>query len=148
MYDGLYTAAEQRYGLPPGILKALAQHESAENTWAHRPEPKFREKYIGQKPLDQLPGKRIPGASEETERADRSASWGLLQVMGETARELWFIGPFLTQLCDPETGIEFGAKHLKRKLDNAEGDLVVALQKYNGGGDPDYAEKVLARWKR
>lgn len=37
--------------------------------------------------------------------------WGVMQVMGGVAREVGFKGSFLTELCDPEVGIESAVAH-------------------------------------
>ena len=67
-----------------------------------------------------------------------------MQVMGETARENGFTGP-MPALCDPATALEIGCKVFARKL-SAAGDFVhAALQLWNGGGNPDYADQVMAR---
>ena len=43
---------------------------------------------------------------------------------------------FLAELCDPETGLEFGCIHLERKLHQAHSDVKRALQLWNGGWNP------------
>ena len=40
-----------------------------------------------------------------------------MQVMGLVAREKWFLGgQYLTELCDPAAGIQYGILHLKKKI--------------------------------
>lgn len=146
-YGPFLLDAEARHDLPAGLLGALVQQESGGNPYATRYEPDFAARYIGQKPLDQLPGRRAPGATEATERVARATSWGLGQVMGEVARELGFAGPFLSQLCDPEIGLHYAGLKLRKCLDAADGDVTRALQRYNGGATSTYAAAVLARWR-
>jgi soluble lytic murein transglycosylase-like protein len=68
-----------------------------------------------------------------------------MQVMGQVARENGFTGPYLTRLCNPEVGLDVGCKVLRRKIDASGGDLQKGLLRYNGGGNPDYADEVRAR---
>ena len=75
----------------------------------------------------------------------RGFSWGLMQVMGQVARETGLDAPFLSALCEPETGLKIGCKVLRKKLDAMGGDLTHALLAWNGGGNPAYAAQVLER---
>jgi soluble lytic murein transglycosylase-like protein len=84
--------------------------------------------------------------SETTERRWRATSFGLMQVMGQVARERGFTGEWLTELTNPEVGIEYGCRELKRRLDLAHGDVHSGLLGYNGGGDPAYPSKVLKHY--
>ena len=125
--------AGQRHALDPALVCAVIEQESAWDSLAIRYEPGFRALYVA--PL------RLP-ASEEIAR---SISWGLMQVMGQVAREHEFTGRFLSALCDPATGIEIGCRVLRAKLDGASNDISRGLQRWNGGANGDYAEQVLAR---
>jgi soluble lytic murein transglycosylase-like protein len=78
----------------------------------------------------------------------RSMSWGLMQLMGEVAREMGFTGTYLSQLCDPPIGLLWGCKKLAQCLDAKGGDPEKALLMWNGGGNPNYANEVLARIKK
>ena len=111
----------------------MIEQESAWDTHAMRYEPGFRLRYVA--PL------RLPPSEEVA----RSISWGLMQVMGQVAREHEFSGKFLSALCDPATGIEIGCRVLAAKLAGAAGDVSRGLQVWNGGANPDYAAQVLAR---
>lgn len=114
------------------LVCAVVEQESNWAPWAIRYEPEFQKKYVDPQNL---------GA---TETLARSISWGLMQLMGEVARELGF-NDKLASLCDPDKGLEFGCRHLKRKLDANAGDLGAGLLAWNGGGNPQYADQVLAR---
>ena len=70
------------------------------------------------------------------------------EVMGQTARERGVNSLHLSTLCDPAVGLAAGCKILKKKLDSCSGDLHKALLAWNGGGNPDYADEVLARVAR
>jgi len=128
------TAA--KYGLDAALACAVVEQESAWNTFAIRYEPGFFDRYIV--PL------HIANATEE--RA-RSFSWGLMQVMGQVAREHGFEGS-LAVLCDPATGLDVGCKVLAHKLAAANGDLEAGLLRWNGGANPGYPAQVLARAQR
>jgi soluble lytic murein transglycosylase-like protein len=124
-----------KHGVDPVLLCCLAHQESSWCPWAIRYEPAFFARYI------------LPMADKlsDTEARARAFSWGLAQIMGQTARELGFLAEFAS-LCDPEIGLEWGAVKLKQCLDAHKGDEKAALEMYNGGGNPDYADEVLAHW--
>lgn len=134
--DMVRTAAT-KYGLDAALVCAVIEQESAWDPWAVRYEPQFYAHYI--QPL--LDASKIKTRTEATMRA---TSFGLGQVMGQVAREMGFEGRWLTQLCDPATGIDMCCKVLKHKLDAAS-SVVGGLQMYNGGGNPTYSSEVLAR---
>lgn len=119
-------------GLNPALVCAVCERESSWLPSATRYEPAF-EKWLRT---------RLRGFTD-LEYKNRSTSWGLMQVMGEVAREQGFTEEF-SKLLDPETALRQGVRHLKHYLDVAKGDVTAALQHYNGGGNPHYAESVLA----
>src|SRR5258708_13282468 len=80
-----------------------------------------------------------------TEVYARGFSWGLMQVMGQVAREAGFDALFLSALCDPEQGLTIGCKVLHKKFDAMAGDSTRALLAWNGGANPTYAAQVIAR---
>ncbi len=91
-------------------------------------------------------GEMIDG--KETEARASAFSWGLMQTVGEVAREFGFAGKFLSELCDPGKGIDMGCKVLAHKLAVNQGNVVNALLAWNGGANPDYPAQVLARVAR
>jgi hypothetical protein len=86
------------------LVCAVVEQESAWDTHAIRYEPGFRTRYVA--PLGLPP----------TEEIARSISWGLMQVMGQVAREHGFQGKFLSALCDPAIGLDLGCAALASKL--------------------------------
>jgi soluble lytic murein transglycosylase-like protein len=127
-----------KYGLERELVCAVIEQESGWNPWAIRFEPGFLREYI--KPVDP--------SHPSTREITCSCSFGLCQVMGEVAVELGWRGSFLTELCDPDTGVDFGCRKLQQCF-NAHGrDVTSSLLAYNGGGNPAYAEQVLARVSR
>jgi soluble lytic murein transglycosylase-like protein len=126
------TIAE-RHGVDETLVCAVVEQESAWDTHAIRYEPGFRAHYVA--PLGLPP----------TEEIARSISWGLMQVMGQVAREHGFTGKFLSALSDPNVGIAIGCAVLAAKISAAENDIWRALELWNGGGNPDYPAQVIAR---
>lgn len=122
----------QKYGLDPALVCAVCEQESSWNQWDARFEPRFEARYIE------------PLGLETTEATLRSTSFGLMQLMGEVARELGWKGS-LVQLCDPPIGLVLGCQHLANKLKQAGGDTTKALLLWNGGSNTDYPGQVLAR---
>lgn len=114
--------------LPFPLVFAIVQVESAGHPSAIRYEPAFFDRYVA--------GKGHPvysPCSRATEEQLRAFSFGLMQVMGQTARELGFTGIFLTELLDPATGLDWGCRYLKKQVDRYRGDLESAVAAYNAG---------------
>jgi soluble lytic murein transglycosylase-like protein len=132
--------AAQLQGLDQALVCAVVEQESAWNPWAIRYEPAFFAKYIA--------SLYINNKVSVSEAYARGFSWGLLQVMGQVARETGFDAPFLSALCDPEYGLAIGCKVLRKKCDAVGGDTTRALLAWNGGANPAYAAQVLARRPR
>lgn len=128
-------------GLDPALVCAVVEQESGWNPWAIRSEPAFYTRYI--QPLVDRGEVREP-----TEAQSRAFSWGLMQMMGQVARERGFTGRFLSELCQPETGLKAGCEFLAYLLRRAEGDVARALLRWNGGGNPHYPQEVMGRMAR
>ena len=122
-----------KHALDAALVCAVVEQESAWDAHAIRYEPGFRARYVA--PLGLPP----------TEEVARSISWGLMQVMGQVAREHGFSGKFLSALCDPAAGLDIGCTVLASKLSAAGNDVARALELWNGGANADYASQVLAR---
>jgi soluble lytic murein transglycosylase-like protein len=125
------------HGIEPSLVCAVIEQESSWNPWAVRYEPGFLSRYIA--PL------YTAGKLSATEAYTRSMSWGLMQVMGQVARESGFQEASLAGLCDPITGIDFGCKILATRIARAKGDIPAALLAWNGGANANYPAEVLAR---
>jgi Transglycosylase SLT domain len=140
-----YDAAD-RHGIGRPLVCAVCEEESGKRdapnggkeTWdpnAIRFEPAFESKYI--KPSNP----NMP----TTEELTKAVSFGLMQIMGEVARERGFTGKFLTGLCDPDTGLEFGCRQLRACIDAANSDPNETLLRWNGGADLFYPTRVMDR---
>lgn len=127
----------ERHELWPELVCAIVEQESAWNPWALRYEPAFYDKYVA----PQIARGEI---ADVTESRARAFSWGLMQVMGQVAREHGFTGA-LASLCDPAIGLEIGCRVFAAKLAAAEGNVTRALLLWNGAGNRDYPAAVLAR---
>ena len=125
----------KKHGLDPALVCALCEVESAWMPWAARYESGYKWLYIyefddeGYPYINLSAGKRERGqqyikfliqlgCSGQTEVIHQKISWGLMQIMGATARERGFRG-WLTELCDPQVNLEWGCKHLRWMLDHA-----------------------------
>jgi soluble lytic murein transglycosylase-like protein len=122
-----------RHRLAPELVCAVVEQESSWNPCAIRYEPEFRDRYVTALGLP------------PTEEISRSTSWGLMQVMGQVAREYGFKAKFLAELCVPVEGLDVGCTVLAAKLSAAGGDAAQSLLLWNGGGDRSYADRVLNR---
>lgn len=135
--EALARKAATAQALDPALVCAIVEQESAWNTWAIRFEPAFFSKYVA----SLYTNNKVTA----TEAYARGFSWGLMQVMGQVARETGFDAPFLAALCDPEQGLAIGCKVLRKKFDAMAGDTTRGLLAWNGGGNPAYPSQVLAR---
>jgi soluble lytic murein transglycosylase-like protein len=133
----LASRAAAAQSLDPALVCAVVEQESGWNPWAMRYEPAFFAKYVA----NLYTNNKISAS----EAYARGFSWGLMQVMGQVAREAGFDALFLSALCDPEQGLATGCKVLRKKFDAMAGDMTRALLAWNGGGNPAYAAQVLAR---
>ncbi len=134
--DEILALAKQMaiaHDLYPELICAVIEQESSWDPWAIRYEPAFRARYVA------------PLALPPTEEIARSISWGLMQVMGQVAREHGYQGKFLSALTDPSTGLAVGCAVLANKIAAAEGNITRALLLWNGGANPNYPREVLTR---
>lgn len=116
----------KEHGIPAKLIAAIVKVESGGNTYANRYESHYKWLYK----VEEFANQSM--ASFATEENSQKTSWGLMQVMGAVARERGFTGDFLTELCDPRLGIEYGCKHLKHYY-NRYDDWKDAVAAYNAG---------------
>lgn len=91
------------YDLDNVLIQAIVQVESSFMEKAMKYEMSYTSYY------SDLYFAKFFHIDQNTERALQRFSYGLMQVMGGTARGYGFTG-FLTDLLDPETNIEYGCK--------------------------------------
>lgn len=123
------ASAAIAHSLDANLIRAICNTESAFITWRTRFEPEgyARGSYF----VSYRDWASKLGLSEPTEGTQQYTSWGLMQIMGFSARELGFDG-YLTQLCDPILGLAYGCLKLKRLFVRygVEEDVIAA---YNQG---------------
>jgi soluble lytic murein transglycosylase-like protein len=129
-------------GISVELLAAVIHQESGGNPFAVRYEPAFLKRYLEDKTKKTIGGHVPTRCSWQTEVQMRSTSFGLMQLMGQVARERGFQGEFLTELCDPAVNLKWGSELLQTLLHKHD-TTEKALLRWNGGGDPNYGKKVL-----
>ena len=149
-------AAARENSVPMTLLAGVIQEESRFDPWASR----FEEQYMnsGRVRREAIQWSRahrdVPTAL--TERADRSRSYGLLQIMGETARTEGYDKRYLTELFLTSDGLRTGAHHLRLLLLRYPHDTLSAISAYNQGSakkrggtfaNARYVYRVTVAWR-
>ena len=155
--DQIFANMAKKYKLPPLLLKAVAQVESALDPKAYRFEPGFWDRYLKNDPEWRGKDPKVV-----------SASFGLMQLMFTTAWSMGFRGKE-TDLYDPMINVNPGAKLLRANINSIEEkklhikhqmwSIRISLSRYNGGsrGNPDgdsnlrnqsYVDKVFKAWRK
>lgn len=131
-YGLLIATTAKAHGLDPDLVEAVVVTESSGHADAFRFEPDFYARYLRDKPeyRDQIP-RRV------------ASSYGLMQLMYPTARELGFKGE-PEFLFFPDTNLEWGCTLLVSLLRWASGDIDMALEAYNGGKGSVGSERTRA----
>ena len=104
--EKLSSSIAKTYGLDPNLVMAIIHTESRNDPNAMRYERGYR----------YLVNFNSPLVSGSTEKMQQSTSWGLMQIMGATARDMGCKEPWLNCLLDPETNIKYGCQHLARLI--------------------------------
>lgn len=107
------------------LIAAIIIVESGGNQFAQQYQPNFHYFY------NLETSARIAGHTYLTERVGQATSHGLMQIMGATARNLGFEGPF-GRLYDPEINLRLGSNYINQlqKKYESEADVISA---YNMG---------------
>jgi hypothetical protein len=121
--------------LPPALLAAFIQEESNFNQWATRTEPHYKKKKIVITAARKWSKRHGGIPTYYTELDDRSRSYGLMQVMGQLAREQGFDAKYLPELFVPLNSISQGAIKLRQLLNKYKGDTLSAISAYNQGNN-------------
>ena len=127
----LINSAAEHHALPPTLVRAIVMVESGGHSDVQRYEPAFYTRYIEGKPYKSF------GLSHLSEGYQRATSYGLMQVMGEVARELGLTSPSIEKaLCDPATCLDYGCKLLAKLADKYQSrpdKWPAVCAAYNGG---------------
>jgi hypothetical protein len=158
-----------RYHLEPELIAAIIYQESKGKVSAFRYENGFYLRYVATKTRSSLQG-HVPGdISLATEKRARAFSFGLMQIMGQTARENHYAKTWF-ELFEPEININLGCFYYRSLLDrdvnltiaearkhkffkkflakvpHTEDEqkirALMALLRYNGGGNLEYPLEV------
>lgn len=144
---GIIETTCKSFLVDPLILVSLIYTESRGNQFATRYEGGFHFT------SNLAKWARHTHVLEQTELVGQKTSWGLMQVMGGTAREMGFDGNF-PQLCDAGIGIKYGAMYYWRQMERYK-DPMQAVAAYNAGSvrmtisgeelvNQNYVDKVFA----
>jgi soluble lytic murein transglycosylase-like protein len=141
--DQLVTLAKttaQSHNLYVELICAICERESTWNPY----EIRFESGWYDRKDWPQLltQSKYPRFCSVSTEIAARSMSWGLMQTLGQSVREIGF-ADWMPQLSDPLTGLDWGCQLFARKLELAKGNVPEALLLWNGGANKSYPQEIL-----
>lgn len=132
------------FELDPQLVSAVVLQESGGRPFAMRYEQAFFIRYVRDVPIDQMKG-FIPDprlVSLATERSLRAHSFGLMQMMGQVAREFGFKRLDLGDLLDPTINLKLGC-HILRFHIEKQGSVEKGLVRWNGS--ERYAHEVMAR---
>jgi soluble lytic murein transglycosylase-like protein len=125
-----------QFNLIPSLVCGICEQESSWDPDALRYEGVFFIRYIE-------PMINSGALTDIKEAENRATSWGLMQVMGQVAREMLYTGPF--PFPTPAEGIRVGCEKFARCVAASKGDMVAALLRYNGGGNPNYPREVIVK---
>ena len=109
------------YDIDPDLIEAIVMTESSGDPSATRYEPAFYKKYIVPLDLPEEFGKK------------RATSYGLMQIMYQSAIEDGYKDE-AEKLLIPDVGLNWGTKHLKKKIARyGKQDINRAIAAYNAG---------------
>ena len=113
------------------LILAIIKKESEGKPWATRFEPGFY-RWLSRRVTDVVVGGAEFFVTKETELICRATSYGLMQILGQVARERGFDEPYLTALCNPYLGVQYGCKQLGF-LGKRHNNLLDVVASYNAG---------------
>jgi len=141
------TVAASQAELPPELVLAIIEAESSGNRYATR--------YVSAYPWTRMQAKRPANCTADTESVHQRTAWGLMQVMGGTARQMGFEG-CLPELINPETNVRVGVAYLSmlNSLHGEKHGIDGVIAAYNQGAprksqdgkyqNQEYVNKVKA----
>jgi len=134
------TGDTSTYYIPKELVFAIMYQESRGNPYAYRYEPGFFSWLSRRISGDDAVRGLKQYVSKKTEMVGRSTSYGPMQILGQTAREMGFKGPYLTELCDPDQGIYYSTKYLLSRI-KRHPSLEEHIAAFNSG-TPKYHSKT------
>ncbi len=132
-FEALMNDASAKYDVPVALIAGVIQEESRFDAWAERVEVAYLRNNQIKRQARHWTSIHANGPNYQTELEDRARSMGLMQVMGEVAREQQFGDRYLSTLFAPERSIDEGTKLLRRLLDRYPNDTLAAISAYNQG---------------
>lgn len=128
--------------IDPYLLAGIVVQESGGEQYAQRVERGFWSRY--------LDGIRRWVQESPSRYDDKwaaypdiyASSYGLCQIMLQTAAEHGFVYHYPGQLFDPDENLRVACKILSRLRVQKHGDTRAMLLAYNGGGDPTYPDRI------
>jgi soluble lytic murein transglycosylase-like protein len=139
------VAAATRENLDPALVAAVVFTESSGDQYAQRVERGFWARYAAG--IVRWVRSTAHTADDRWARYPDvyASSYGLMQVMLQTAAEAGFQYRYPGELFDPSRNLAIGCAILARHLRATGGDVRQSLLRYNGGGDALYPDRVLGR---
>ena len=123
----------RRHHVPAPLLAGITQVESRFEPFATRTEPSFQKNPIVKRSARKWSNAHHGLPTAETELQDRSRSYGLMQPMGELAREQGYDSTYLATLYIPDLNIEQGAIKLDSLFKRYKRDTLAVISAYNLG---------------
>jgi hypothetical protein len=123
----------RKHHVPAPLLAGITQVESRFEPFATRTEPSFQKNPIVKRSAKQWSKAHRGLPTVETELQDRSRSYGLMQPMGELAREQGYDSTYLATLYIPDLNIEQGAIKLDSLFKRYKRDTMAVISGYNLG---------------
>jgi soluble lytic murein transglycosylase-like protein len=155
-YYSEIDSAARAHRLPAALLAGVIQEESRFAEWATRMEPRYMRSRAVRNAVVRWSRAHGGVPNAYTELADRARSYGLMQIMGETAREQGFGARYLAELYLPHNSIEHGALLLAQLMKRYSGDTLAAISAYNQGSarkhrgifaNARYVYRVTLAWR-
>lgn len=129
------TKVARKYNIPPALLTAFVQKESAFSKWAGRVELHYKKKQVVIREAKAWSKKKKGIPTFNTELDDRSRSYGLGQIMGQSAREQGYDSTFLATLYEPEINLTEVCKKIRSLFDRYGTDTLSVISAYNQGNN-------------
>lgn len=135
-FDALIAEMAESLGFDKVLLQAFVCQESGGDPWACRIEPGYLVNEVV-KWARQWSQNHKGNPTVQTELYLRSSSFGLLQIMGQVARENGFTRRYLTELFVPHENLGLGCRLLqKRQAKAANLDHLIWMWNAGMGSKP------------